>query len=527
MKTVFPEEQGLYCPTFEDVVVEDDMRPDIGEEYAPTRFSFDDNQQRRVLSVILRDDEVARLAAERLSPMAFSNKAHQAVASCTFQFLQKYKGLPTHDILMGDMRQRWADHKGKGPLLEEVQKVLCYTAPNQCERQFYFDEIVRLAKADIFRRTFSDGLKAIDQGNYDFSPIIAGLQEAQTISGDNSSTLEALDAIEFFEMAEQDERSWLLDRWICEGSLHLFAGQKKIGKSTLLHSMIAALMTGQDWFEEIGCQQAPVVYLDFENPADYVKSNLLQMMPRQDYEPVREWLRVPKSLPTALTGDWLLRFLDHNNLTAYSSGVIFIDSARRAFNGLFPDVSNWENNASEVSRCMQPMLKVARDTNFAVVIIHHDNKSNDSAGSVDWEAVSDFVWHYTASGTDRILSSKHGRYVGREPESMVFRKPEDRLQLAGLAGDIRAQQSEKQRQSKLDELVCDVVPHIPELDLGAEATETNTVTVRDLIEKTGKSRDVLQKELRSLRIEGVVQSGQMKPGKNKPLHYWRNNQALS
>jgi energy-coupling factor transporter ATP-binding protein EcfA2 len=379
----------------------------------------------------------------------------------------------------------------------------------------------------MLRKAFTDALKGFEQGRYDFAPTIATLQEAQTIPQSNASTLEALDAIEFFEMAEQDERTWLLDRWICEGSLHLFAGQKKIGKSTLLHSMIGSLMTGQDWFEEIGCQQAPVVYLDFENPADYVKSNLLQMMPRQDYEPVRKWLRVPKSLPSALTGEWLMRFLDHNNLTAYSSGVIFIDSARRAFNGLFPDVSNWENNASEVSRCMQPMLKIARDTNFAVVIIHHDNKSNDSAGSVDWEAVSDFVWHYTASGTDRILSSKHGRYVGREPESMVFRKPEDRLQLAGLAGDIRAQQSDKKRQSKLDELVCDVVPHIPELDLGAEATETNTVTVRDLIEKTGKSRDVLQKELRSLRIEGVVQSGQMKPGKNKPLHYWRNNQALS
>ena len=91
MKTVLPDEQGLYCPTFEDVAVSEDMTPEFDEEYAPARFSFDDNQQRRVLSVILRDDEVARLAAERLSPMAFSNKAHQAVASSTFQFLQKYK----------------------------------------------------------------------------------------------------------------------------------------------------------------------------------------------------------------------------------------------------------------------------------------------------------------------------------------------------------------------------------------------------------------------------------------------------
>jgi hypothetical protein len=527
MKTALPEEQGLYCPTFDGDPTDDDLRPDIIEEYSPAQLPFDVDQQRRILSVILRDEEVGKLAAERLNPSSFVDQSHQAIASFTFKFLHEYGGLPTPDIVMGHMRQSFSGHKNCTSLLQRVRDVLDYTNPNTCERQFYFDEIARFAKADIFRRTFNEGLEAIKQGRYDFTPIITGLQEAQEISSENSSTLEALDAIQFFDMAEQDERSWLLGQWICEGSLHLFAGQKKIGKSTLLHSMIAALMTGQDWFGEIGCQQAPVVYLDFENPADYVKSNLLQMMPRQDYEPVREWLRMPKSLPTALTGDWLLRFLDHNNLTAYSSGVIFIDSARRAFNGLFPEVSNWENNASEVSRCMQPMLKIARDTNFAVVIIHHDNKSNDSAGSVDWEAVSDFVWHYTASGTDRILSSKHGRYVGREPESMVFRKPEDRLQLAGLAGDIRAHQSEKKRQSKLDELVCDVVPHIPELDLGAEATETNTVTVRDLIEKTGKSRDVLQKELRSLRIEGVVQSGQMKPGKNKPLHYWRNNQALS
>ena len=524
---VLPEDQGLYCPTFEDVALDDDMTPDLCEEYSPVRFTFDENQQRRVLSVILRDTEVARLAAERLTPMAFKHKAHQAVASFTFQFLLKYDGLPSHEIVLGDLKQKWAKDKSQGPLLGEVQKVLDYSAPDRCERQFYCDEIVRLAKSDIFRRSFGDGLKAIEHGNYDFSPIIAGLQEAQSLTSDNSSTLEALDAIEFFDMADDHERSWLLDQWICEGSLHLFAGQKKIGKSTLLHSMIAALMSGKDWFGAIDCQQVPVVYLDFENPADYVKNNLLKMMLKQDYESVRELLRVPKSLPSALTGDWLMRFLEFNKLTEYQSGVILIDSARRAFNGLFPNVSNWENNASEVSRCMQPMLSVARETNFAVVVIHHDNKSNDSAGSVDWEAVCDFVWHYTASGTDRILASKHGRYVGREPESMVFHKPDDRLLLAGLAGDIRAEQSQVKRQSKLDEIICDVVPHIPELDLGAEVTPGNSVTVHDLIEATGKSKHVLQKELRVLRDEGIVLSRQLEPGRNKPFHYWRQNQSLA
>jgi len=527
MKTVLPDEQGLYCPTFDGDPTDDDLRPDIELDASPARLPFELDQQRRVLTVVLKDKEVGKFAAEKLSPTCFTHKAHQAVASFAFACLREYDELPSADLVMGVMKRRLSDNSSRKPLLQEVRNVLDHTPPDVCERKFYFDEIARFAKTTMLRKAFVDALKGLEQGRYDFSPTIATLQEAQSISQGNSSTLEALDAIEFFEMAEQDERSWLLGQWICEGSLHLFAGQKKIGKSTLLHSMIGSLMTGQDWFEEIGCQQAPVVYLDFENPADYVKSNLLQMMPRQDYEPVRKWLRVPKSLPSALTGEWLMRFLDHNNLTAYSSGVIFIDSARRAFNGLFPDVSNWENNASEVSRCMQPMLKIARDTNFAVVIIHHDNKSNDSAGSVDWEAVSDFVWHYTASGTDRILSSKHGRYVGREPESMVFRKPEDRLQLAGLAGDIRAERSQKKQRSKLDEVISEIVPHIPELDLGAEPTEESTVTVRDLIGSTGKSRDALQKELRLLRDEEVVQCRQFESGKNKPLHYWRNNQALA
>lgn len=521
------EYYGLCCPTFEDHTVDEEMMPDFDEAHSTVRFSFDENQQRRVLSVILRDVEVARLAAERLTPMAFTHKAHQAVASFTFSFLESYGGLPTDDIVMGDLKQKWANVKSQDPLLDEVQKVLGYSAPDGCERQFYCDEIVRLAKSDLFRRTFTDGLKAIEKGNYDFGPMISALQEAQSLSGDSSSTLEAFDAIEFFDMAGDHERSWLLNDWICEGSLHLFAGQKKIGKSTLLHSMIAALMSGKDWFESIGCQQVPVVYLDFENPSDYIKDNLLKMMPKQDYEPVRQLLRVPKSLPSALTGDWLMRFLEHNKLTEYQSGVILIDSARRAFNGLFPNVSNWENNASEVSRCMQPMLSVARETNFAVVVIHHDNKSNDSAGSVDWEAVCDFVWHYTAKGTERVLASKHGRYVGRQPESMVFHKPEDQLLLAGLSGDIRAERSRKKRQSKLDDLCRDLVPYIPELPLDSDVTTKNSVTVHDLAEATSRSRDALQKELRTLRDEGIVQYRKLESGRSKPLHYWRHNQSLA
>lgn len=522
MKTVLPEEQGLYCPTFDE-----EFQPDISEEYSPAQLPFDVDQQRRILSVILRDEEVCKLAAERLSPNSFVEQSHQDIASFTFHFLREYGGLPTPDIVMGHMKQSLSGHKNCTNLLQRVRDVLDYTNPNTCERQFYFDEIARFAKTDIFRRVFDEGLEAIKKGKYDFTPIITRLQEAQEISSENSSTLEALDAIQFFDMAEQDERSWLLDRWICEGSLHLFAGQKKIGKSTLLHSMIGSLMTGQDWFEEIGCQQVPIVYLDFENPADYVKSNLLQMMPRQDYEPVRELLRVPKTLPSALTDDWLMRFLDYNNLTEYPTGVIFIDSARRAFNGLFPEVSNWENNASEVDRCMQPMLKVARETNFAVVVIHHDNKSGDSAGSVDWEAICDFVWHYTASGTERTLASKHGRYVGPEPQSMVFRKPESRLEFAGLAGDIRAAHSRKRQDSKLDELFAEIGPHIPELPFGAEPTEGSTVTVHDLVEPTSKTKNALQKQLVKLFDAGRIQRRQLEEGNNQPMRYWRVNEAIA
>jgi hypothetical protein len=291
--------------------------------------------------------------------------------------------------------------------------------------------------------------------------------------------------------------------------------------------MMTVLMTGQDWFGETPCQQVPVVYLDFENPDDYVKNNLLQMMPEQGYQSVRRFLRVPRTLPSALTGDWLLRFLEHNGLTEHQSGVIFIDSARRAFNGLFPNVSNWENNASEVDRCMQPLLKVARETNFAVVVIHHDNKSGDSAGSVDWEAICDFVWHYTASGSERTLSSKHGRYVGPEPASMVFCKPQNKLEFSGFTGDIRAEQAKAKRQSKLDEILEAVVPHIPELPLGTEPTQGNTVTVHDLLQLTGRNQYTLQKELRRLRDEGIINARQLEPGRNKPLYYWTSQETLS
>ena len=373
--TVLSKDAGLNCPTFEDVALVCDLQPDIAENYQPATLGMDSDQERRILASILRDKDFGKFAAGVLTPSSFTQKAHQSLASITFQFLKKYDDIPTREIVLGEIRQRHSDSKSLQHFLTESQVVLDYSDPTVCERQYYLDEIIRLGKKDLFRKAMSEGLDAIKQGRFDFEPIIDALQNAQSLDGDHTHRFEAMDAVEFFEMAKTVERSWIIDQWICEGSLHLFAGQKKIGKSTLLHSMIAALMTGTDWFG-LACQQVPVVYLDFENPADYVRSNLLQMMPESGYHSVRQYLTVPtlESKPNGLTGEWLNGFMKHNGLLDYPSGIIFIDSARRAFNGLFPDVSNWENNASEVDRCMQPILKVARETNFSIVVIHHDNK---------------------------------------------------------------------------------------------------------------------------------------------------------
>lgn len=492
------------------------VNPDEPVE-TPT-FQYNDETQHQILAAMFHEADILDCAAKTLNPKAFTVKGLSTAARIAIDYWDRYRKVPPKLVLHSELERELRDAKALPFYKGLVNAVYDYTY--QCEaKEWVKHKLIMFAKTTAIHQAFRNYLKGLEDGKLDIDELHKGYcDEFQKIKAlaVTEDELVGLDAVEFFEFASQKEREWLLEGWIAEGSIHLLAGEKKLGKSTLLLSMIPALVTGRPWCDAIGTIESHVVYIDFENPADYIRDNLLANMPRPEWEAVRDRLSVPRKLPGALTGEWLTQYIEKNGLGGKKL-IVFIDSAFAAFNALFAGAKRvWENTGSDVRTAMLPLAEVARQTGAAVVLIHHDNKSGDTTGSGQWEGAVDYVWHYTKDGRGRKLSAKWGRWVAAKPTSLVF-EYDDRLALVGTAGQVK----QKERDGRLEELLR----IIPDLELDAEPTEGNTVTQAELREQLGLSSGEVSVRLQQLQKDGRIKVGKVGNGNptRLPNRYWQHS----
>lgn len=507
-------------PDSDDIFLTDPtlQNPDIPNN---DKFQFDDEIQELILGAMLQDKDFLGFAADIVKPTHFTVKGASNIAEVAIEFWQKFKMVPGKAILQAELKQR---HKGAKSLtlyLAMLNKVIDY-GYDLYPMGYLREQCTAFAKIQSLRRLHHRFLDQLKEGKRTFDELhveyVAEVDKlnAMQVSGD---VLGGFDAEEFFNFAETEKREWLLDNWIAEGSIHLFAGAKKIGKSTLVHSLIPALVTGQEWFGSVPVTQCNVLYVDLENPVDYIRDNLLQSMPRDQWRNVSDRLSIPKNRPAAITGEWLKQYMEANSLIG-KKGVIFIDSGFAAFNKLFEGTKRvWENTGSDVRTAIKPLEQVARDTGWAVVLIHHDNKAGDTGGSTQWEASVDYVWHYEAKGEKRHLEAKHGRWVQEKPATIVFEKPGSRLELSGTASQIKA----THYQEKVTDDLAAVFSEIPAHSMGTTPTEANTITAGEIIANTGmgknKVRDILGDLVKTCQI-CADRLGDNK-SRNAPVRYWQ------
>lgn len=281
-------------------------------------------------------------------------------------------------------------------------------------------------------------------------------------------------------------------------------------------SVVPSLVSGKAWFGKIAAKQSNVLYLDWENPVDYVAGNLKAQMPIEDWGEHRSRLFVPDTLPSYLTVDWLNAWRENHQIQGAT--VVVIDSAYAAFGQQFAHLNvTWEHAGSHVRSILDPLIKWCRETGFAVVLIHHHNKSGDTTGSAQWEGGVDYVWSYQKAGDNRRLSAKHGRWLGNKPNSLVFSYT-DKLQLVGTTLDVY--------QSEMTHSVVDLLSHIPKIELGQGfmPTEENTVSQKDLQTALGLSSGKVSETLTELVEDQRIVCVQVK-GKGRPTN--RYYQCLS
>lgn len=472
------------------------VNPDQGMQH--TQFKWSEDFQRHVLSALLHDDYLMSSVADHIEWGHWTNEVHQLVYMVTKSHWKEYSVLPEAFWLTQEVEDRISgkSEKQRNHYHTELNAVYHYYKPGVESRQAILDQLLHFAQVQQSRAAMIECLEQMKEGKFCMAGLIKKLEVSLAI-GSQSST-DCYDLLEFRDYAESIKRTYLVDEWLLAGSLTLFAGQQKLGKSTLMFSLVGALLSGDRWLGKFNVKQSPVLYLDFENPPDYIMENLVEYLPADRLGEISHLFKAPKALPSALTSDWLKKLVQ-KQCRADETGLLIVDSGRAAFNGLFADVPNWENSQGPVRSALEPLQKFAREFGWAVVVIHHDNKSGGFSGSSDWEAVPDYIWRLEKSKDGRKLSMR-GR-LKIVPKAQAVQKTGDRIAFAGSVAEIAAEEAEIQ-QAMTDDEILKLLP----ITTRSKVTAANGMTVRQLAELSGMPDSSIRRHLTRL-LQSDPESG--------------------
>lgn len=455
-----------------------------------TEFKWGEDFQRHILSAMLHDNVLIDQTVPIVKSGYFTNEVHQLVYMIASEHWNQYNALPDNWWISQEIAERISGktEKQRNHFHVEFNAVYHYYKPGVESREAILAKLNDFAKVQATKIVLTKHLEAMKEGKFAFADTIKRLEEVQQLG--SATEAECYDLIEFRDFANSIKRTYLVDEWLLAGSLTLFAGQQKLGKSTLMFSLIGALLGGEGWLNKFDVIQAPVLYLDFENPADYVWENLVEYIPTDRLDEISSLFIAPKEMPSSLRPEWLKKITEKYRL-ADQTGLLIVDSGRAAFNGLFSDVPNWENSQGPVRSALEPLQRFARETGWAVVVIHHDNKSGGFSGSSDWEAVPDYIWRLEKSTDGRKLKMR-GR-LKIVPSPQVIKKTGDRIEFAGTAAQVAAEENEI-RQILGEDSILELLPVIKRTDVN----DKNGVTVKQLAELSGTPDSSVRRHLKQL-----------------------------
>ena len=177
---------------------------------------------------------------------------------------------------------------------------------------------------------------------------------------------------------------WLVDGMIPRGSVNLISAESGTGKTWLAYALAGAVAHGVSFIERT-VHQAPVLYLDGENPLAVVKRNLLDLGIKETPE-LKVWAGWTKEDPPAPDDPRIISF-------ARESKPLLIWDSLVEFAGCD------EQSAFEIRGFMRKFRHLAHD-GATVIVLHHTGKSKGSKqyrGSSDIKASVDMGYVVTGS----------------------------------------------------------------------------------------------------------------------------------
>jgi hypothetical protein len=163
----------------------------------------------------------------------------------------------------------------------------------------------------------------------------------------------------------QEPTEWVLEDFLPVGSLALLAGKPKEGKTTLAYELAAKVAQGQSFLGRT-TQKGGVLIVAVEEHRRDVKARLANL----GAEGIENlYVHVGPLKPTPTFFAMLTTFIQDHEIR-----LVIVDTL-----AAFWSVQN-ENDASEMTKAVKPLLQLARESDACVLLIHHARKSEGSHG---------------------------------------------------------------------------------------------------------------------------------------------------
>ena len=158
---------------------------------------------------------------------------------------------------------------------------------------------------------------------------------------------------------------WIWDGFIAPKNFTLFSAYPKVGKTTLLFHMLKALMMGAAFLDR-ATRQVPILYIS-EEP-DTLLAERADAFGFDNDWPIG-WLTHEPGMSWEKCLYYMKRYV-----WQYHNPLIICDTLSRFWS------AQSENDASQVTQAMNPVLEIVRNSEAAFFGIHHNRKQGGGAG---------------------------------------------------------------------------------------------------------------------------------------------------
>ena len=225
----------------------------------------------------------------------------------------------------------------------------------------------------------------------------------------------------------EEQQRWLVEDLLIQGGVSVLAGKPKAGKSTLARAFAVSVAQGVAFLGR-AVSQGAVVYLAFEDKRAELRRYFAAMGAREDD---------PIDFLVGTAPDEIVRRVDAL-ARERRPALIIVDTLAR-----FARVRDL-NDYAEVTRALEPILAIARETGAHVLLVHHAKKG----GGADGDAILgssaifgsvDCALMLRRSENARFLSSIQ-RYGTDLPETVIDLDSSQTPQVAGTREEYERRQ---------------------------------------------------------------------------------------